>query len=201
MLRTNQEHPSNEFIIHAAIQGTVARPTFQPTCGTSGPCSSNQTRSISRCVADYLVHHWACDCRRSACCSLTGHHIRRQRVGEPTAHDRGVRDRDIPRFQRLRLDPPSECPPFGCHANRCPDLGTLVEAWASMKSFKRREGAEDEPPTGGGRGMSFRRRLASSRGGRHKQGTRAFHHSHEFPGQAAIVGCAAAGRQGRPNKF
>jgi len=31
--------------------------------------------------------------------------------------------------------------------------GTLVEAWASIKSFKRKEGAEDEPPTGGGRNV------------------------------------------------
>jgi len=29
--------------------------------------------------------------------------------------------------------------------------GTLIEAWASMKSFKPRDGSGDEPPTGGGR--------------------------------------------------
>ena len=31
--------------------------------------------------------------------------------------------------------------------------GTLVEAWASIKSFKRKDGASDEPPTGGGRNV------------------------------------------------
>jgi transposase len=29
--------------------------------------------------------------------------------------------------------------------------GTLIEAWASMKSFKPRDGSDDEPPAGGGR--------------------------------------------------
>jgi hypothetical protein len=31
--------------------------------------------------------------------------------------------------------------------------GTLVEAWASIKSFKSKEGADDEPPAGGGRNV------------------------------------------------
>jgi hypothetical protein len=31
--------------------------------------------------------------------------------------------------------------------------GTLVEAWASIKSFKRKEGADDEPSSGGGRNV------------------------------------------------
>ena len=29
--------------------------------------------------------------------------------------------------------------------------GTLIEAWASMKSFKPKDGSNDEPPAGGGR--------------------------------------------------